>query len=118
VLLNSVGHKEATGVVIISVDGNELEKITVEDGTSNDHLNDIGRWVVVSMDSDDDMGPVIGLHEAVTTDVEEDLVQLGKGDGEDRTETIRSLLEFTNGVVCHRRVTEVENQRSFGSQIL
>ncbi len=70
-------------MVIISVDGNELEKITVED-TSSDQLNVIGRRVV----------------------------------GVDRTEAIRLLLEFANGVAWHRRVAEVENQRSFGTQIL
>ncbi len=75
-LLNSVGLKEETEVVIISVDGNDLERITVEDGTSSDQLN----------------------VKTTAADVEEDLVQLGKGDGVDRTESIMRLLEFTNGV--------------------
>jgi hypothetical protein len=65
-------------VVIISVDGNELEKITVEDDTSSDQLNVMGRRVVVCVNSDDlDTGLEIGLHEATSADVEEDLVQIG-----------------------------------------
>ncbi len=52
-LLSSVGHKQATEVVIISVDRDELTKITVEDGTSGDQLNVIGRRVVVCVDPDD-----------------------------------------------------------------
>ena len=48
-LLNSVGRKEATEVVIISVDRDELTEITVEGGTGGDQLNVIGRRVVVSV---------------------------------------------------------------------
>ncbi len=64
-LLNSVEHKEATEVMIISVDRDELTEITVENGTSCDQLNVIGRRVVVRVDPDDlDARLAISLHEA------------------------------------------------------
>ena len=52
-LLNSVVRKEATEMVIISVDRDELTEITVECGTSGDQLNVIGRRVVVRVDPDE-----------------------------------------------------------------
>ena len=52
-LLNSVVRKEATEMVIISVDRDELTEITVEGGTSGDQLNVIGRRVVVRVDPDE-----------------------------------------------------------------
>ena len=65
----------------------------------------------MSVDRNDlDASLVIGLHEAVATDVEEDLVDLREGDGVDRTEAIRRQ-EFANGVAWHHGVTDVTNIR-------
>jgi len=101
-------------VIIISVDRDELAEITVENGTSGDQLNVIGRRVVVRVDPDDlDARLAISFHEAATADVEEDLVQLGKGDGVDRAEAIGRRLEFANRIAWHRSVAKVENQKKF-----
>ena len=106
-------------MVIISVDRDELTEITVEGGTSGDQLNVIGRRVVVRVDPDG-LHPrlAVRLHEAAAVDVEEDLVQLGKGDGVDRTEAIGGRLEFANRVPWHRCVASDENQKSLVTQFL
>ena len=106
-------------MIIISVDRDELAEITVENGTSGDQLNVIGRRVVVRVDPDDlDARLAISLHEAAAADVEEDLVQFGKGDGVDRTEAIGRRLELANGIPWYRCVTSTENQKSLVTQIL
>ena len=71
------------GVLHISHDQNELEKIAIEDDTSGDQLNLTRRRVVMSVDLNDfDSRLVIGPHETSETDVEEDLTDLREGDGE------------------------------------
>ena len=105
-------------MVIIAVDGNQLVKVVVKDGPRGDELNVVSRRVVVRVDPDDlDAGLAVVLHESAATDVEEDLVDLGVGDGVDRAKAIR-LQEFTGGVPWYRCVTSAENQKSFVTQIL
>ncbi len=49
--------------------------------------------------------------------VEEDFADLREGDGVDQTEAIRRQ-EFANGVAWHHGVADVEDQKSFETQIL
>ena len=92
---------------------------STQGGDSGDQLNFVRGWVVIRVDRIDfDARLAIGLHEAAAADVEEDLVQLGKGDGVDRAEAIGRRLEFANRIAWHRSVAKVENQKNFGTQIL
>ena len=105
-------------MVIITVDENQLAKVAVKDDTRGDELNVVSRRVVVHVDPDDlDAGLAVVLQESAATDVEEDLVDLGVGDGVDRAKAIRRQA-FAGGVVWHRCVASAENQKSFVTQIL
>jgi len=119
VLLNSLRSEEATEVVIISVDRNEIAEIAVEGGAGVNQLNLILGWVVLCIDPDDlHTQLAVGLQEAEAADVEEDVVHLGEGDGVYRTEAIGGRLELASRVAWHRNVASVENQKSFVTQIL
>ena len=65
-------------MVIVSVEGNELEKIAVERGTSGDQLDFVGGRITVGVDGHDaaDARLVIKLHEVAATDVEEHIINL------------------------------------------
>ena len=67
--------------------------------------------------NDFDSRLVVGLHEAAAANVEEDFADLREGDGVDRTEAIRRQ-EFANGVAWHHGVADVQEQKSFETQIL
>lgn len=105
-------------MTIISVDRHKLEQIAIEGGTSGDKLNLVRGRVVMRVDLNDlDARLAVGLHEAAAANIEEDFVDLGEGDGMDRTEAIRRR-EFANGVAWHHGVADVENQKVFETQIL
>jgi hypothetical protein len=112
VLLNSLRSEQATEVVIISVDRDEIAEIAVEGGAGVNQLNLILGWVVLRIDPDDlHTRLAVCLQKAAAADVEEDVVHLGKGDGVDRTEAIGGRLELANRVAWHRSVASVENQK-------
>ena len=104
-------------MTIISVDRHQLEMIAIEGGTSDEKLNLVSGRVVMRVDRNDfDTRLAVGLHEETSVNVEEDFADLREGDGVDRTEAIR-LQEFANKVACHHGVTDVEDQKSFETQI-
>ena len=99
-------------MVIIAVDRDKIAEVAVEGGAGVNQLNLILGWVVLRIDPDDlHTRLAVRLQEAAATDVEEDLVELGKGDGVDRTEAIGGRLELANRVAWHRSVASVENQK-------
>jgi hypothetical protein len=103
-------------VIIVSIDRNKLEQM--QGGISGDQLNFVRGRVVMHLDRNDfDAKLSVGLHEATAADVAEDLVDLREGDGVDRTEAIRCQ-EFANGESWHRVVTDVQNHKSFETQVL
>ena len=105
-------------MTIISVDRHHLEQIAIEGDTSGEKLNLVSGWVVMYVDRNGfDTRLVVGLHEVAAANVEEDFSDLREGDGVDRTEAIRHQ-EFANGVVWYHDVTDVEDQKSFETQIL
>lgn len=105
-------------MVVVSVEGNELEQIAVERGASSHQLDLVGRRVTVVVDGHDaDARLAIELHEAAATDVEEHLANLRKDDGEDRAVAVR-LRGFADGTAWHLGVEKVGNQKNFGGQII